>query len=86
MLKSGAEIHIVEESICMICAAYGAAHVEAFAITSLIVASLRLENGEYSVQIRECTALQIIYCELKNSTVFQERSAPRLHPWTNLSQ
>ena len=52
MLKSGAEIHRVEESICMICAAYGAAHVEAFAITSLIVASLRLENGEYSVQIR----------------------------------
>ena len=52
MLKSGAKIHRVEESICMICAAYGAAHVEAFAITSLIVASPRLENGEYSVQIR----------------------------------
>lgn len=52
MLKSGGEIHRVEESIEMICKAYGVAHVEVFAITSLIVASIRLDNGEYSVQMR----------------------------------
>lgn len=52
MLKSGAEIHRVEESISMICSSYGAAHVEVFAITSLIVASIRLPNDEYSAQIR----------------------------------
>ena len=52
MLKSGAEIHRVEESIRMICISYGAAHVEVFAITSLIVASVRLTDGEYSVQMR----------------------------------
>jgi uncharacterized membrane protein YjjP (DUF1212 family) len=52
MLKSGAEIHRVEESISMICRSYGAAHVEVFAITSLIVASIRLPNDEYSAQIR----------------------------------
>ena len=52
MLKSGAEIHRVEESIHMICKAYGAAHVEVFAITSLIVASIRLSSGDYSVQMR----------------------------------
>ena len=52
MLKSGAEIHRVEESIRMICKAYGAAHVEVFAITSLIVASVRLVNGECSMQMR----------------------------------
>ena len=52
LLKSGAEIHRVEESINMICHAYGAVHVEVFAITSLIVASIRLPNDDYSVQIR----------------------------------
>ncbi len=52
MLKSGAEIHRVEESIRMICVSYGVAHVEVFAITSLIVASIRLQDGEYSVQMR----------------------------------
>ena len=52
MLKSGAEIHRVEESIRMICISYGAAHVEVFAITSLIVASVRLSDDEYSVQMR----------------------------------
>ena len=52
MLKSGAEIHRVEESIKKICVSYGAAYVEVFAITSLIVASVRLTDGEYSVQMR----------------------------------
>jgi uncharacterized membrane protein YjjP (DUF1212 family) len=52
MLKSGAEIHRVEESIDMICKAYGATHVESFAITSMIVASIRLPDGEYSLQMR----------------------------------
>lgn len=52
MLKSGAEIHRVEESIRRICISYGAVHVEVFVITSLIVASVRLQNEEYSVQMR----------------------------------
>lgn len=52
MLKSGAEIHRVEETIRMICKAYGVAHVEVFAITSLIVASIRLPDEEYSLQMR----------------------------------
>ena len=52
MLKNGAEIHRVEESIHKICSAYGAAHIEVFAITSLIVASIRLSNGKYSLQMR----------------------------------
>lgn len=52
MLKNGAEIHRVEESIRMICKAYGAAHVEVFAITSVIVASVRLADDECSMQMR----------------------------------
>ena len=52
MLKSGADIHRVEETIEKICKSYGAAHVEVFAITSMIVASVRLDDGEYSMQMR----------------------------------
>ena len=56
MLKSGAEIHRVEECIREICLAYGVAHVEVFAITSLIAASVRLSDGEMSMQIRRVYA------------------------------
>lgn len=52
MLKSGGEVHRVEDTIERICNAYGAAHVEVFAISTLILASVRLEDGSYSSQIR----------------------------------
>ena len=52
MLKSGGEIHRVEDTINRICHAYGAVHVEVFTITSLIVASVRMEDGSYSSQVR----------------------------------
>lgn len=52
MLKSGGEIHRVEDTVNRICRAYGAAHVEIFAISSVIFAAIRLQSGEYSSQIR----------------------------------
>lgn len=52
LLKNGAEVSRVEDTIERICFAYGAAHVEAFAITTLIVASARMKNGEFSEQMR----------------------------------
>lgn len=52
LLKNGAEVSRVEDTIERICFAYGAAHVESFAITTLIVASVRMKNGEYSEQMR----------------------------------
>ncbi len=52
MLKSGGEVHRVEDTLERICHAYGAAHVEVFSITSLIMASVRMEDGSYSSQIR----------------------------------
>ena len=45
LLKNGAEVSRVEDTIERICFAYGAARVEAFAITTLIVASVRMQNG-----------------------------------------
>lgn len=52
LLKNGAEVSRVEDTIERICFAYGAAHVESFSITTLIVASVRMKDGEYSEQMR----------------------------------
>lgn len=55
LLKSGAEIHRVEDAIGHICKAYGAAHVEVFSIQSLIVTAVRMPDGSYSSQSRRIT-------------------------------
>lgn len=52
MLKCGAEVHRVEDSVARICTAYGAEHVEVFSIPSLIIAAVRLPDGTYSSQVR----------------------------------
>ena len=52
ILESGGEVHRVEDTIQHICRAYGAVHVEVFVITSLIMASVRMEDNSYSAQIR----------------------------------
>ena len=52
MLKCGAEIGRVENTIERICKAYGAAHVEVFSIISAIIAGVRMADGSYSSQIR----------------------------------
>lgn len=52
LLKCGAEIQRVEDTIKRIVHAYGAEHVEVFAITSLIIAAIRMPDGEYSSQTR----------------------------------
>ena len=55
LLKSGAEIHRVEDAIEHICKAYGAAHVEVFSIQSLIVVAIRMPDGTYAEQSRRIT-------------------------------
>ena len=52
MLKSGAEVHRVEDTVERICYACGAIHVEVFAITTLIIAAVRMKDNSYSSQIR----------------------------------
>ena len=52
MLRSGAEISRVEDTIERICHAYGAAHVEVFSIISFISATVRMPDGSYSSQMR----------------------------------
>ena len=52
MLKNGAEVSRVEDTIERICKAYGAAHVEVFSIISFIHAAIRMPDGSYSSQLR----------------------------------
>ena len=52
MLKNGAEVARVEDTIERICHAYGAVHVEVFTIISMINAAVRMPDGSYSSQLR----------------------------------
>ena len=51
MLKSGAEVWRVEDTISRICTAYGCVHTDVFSITSLIIATTK-KDGEYASQSR----------------------------------
>ena len=52
MLKNGAEVSRVEDTIERICKAYDAVHVEVFSIISFIHAAVRMPDGSYSSQLR----------------------------------
>lgn len=52
MLKNGGEVARVEQTIELICRAYGAVHVEVFSIISVINAAIRMPDGSYSSQMR----------------------------------
>lgn len=52
MLKNGAEVSRVEDTVERVCKAYGAAHVEVFSIISVVHATVRMPDGTYSSQMR----------------------------------
>ncbi len=56
ILRSGGEIHRVEDTITRICRAYGAVGVEVFAITSLIIAEARMPDGSVASRSRRVAA------------------------------
>ena len=51
-LRVGGEGHRVEDTVTRICRAYGAEAVEVFAITSLIIAEVRMPDGTYATRNR----------------------------------
>ena len=69
LLKNGAEVSRVEDTIERICFAYGAAHVESFSITTLIVASVRMQDGTFSEQMRHVknSAMNLHRVEMLNN-------------------
>ena len=57
LLKNGAEISRVEDTIERICRAYGAKHVEVFCIISFMNVAIRMPDGEYSSQMRRVKSI-----------------------------
>ena len=57
LLKNGAEISRVEDTIERICRAYGAKHIEVFSIISCINAAIRMPDGSYSFQMRRVKSI-----------------------------
>jgi uncharacterized membrane protein YjjP (DUF1212 family) len=51
-LRVGGEVNRVEDTVTRVCRAYGAVAVEAFAITSLITAEIRMPDGSYATRNR----------------------------------
>ena len=51
-LRAGGEIHRVEDTVVRICKAYGAERAEVFAITSLIIAEIRMPDGRVATRNR----------------------------------
>jgi uncharacterized membrane protein YjjP (DUF1212 family) len=56
MLECGGEIHRVEDTAERICRAYGARRVEIFAMTSLITATIVMDDDRKSTQVRRVYA------------------------------
>ncbi len=52
MLRCGGEIRRVEDTVERICRAYGAVHVEIFAIISMLNGTIRMPDGSGSTQLR----------------------------------
>ncbi len=52
LLESGAEIRRVEDTVERICRAYGALHVEVFAIVSMLNVQIHMPDGSHSTQLR----------------------------------
>lgn len=65
LLKNGAEISRVEDTIERICRAYGAKHVEVFCIISFINVAIRMPDGVYSSQMRRVKSISNNLCALE---------------------
>lgn len=52
LLQCGAEIRRVEETITYISKAYGASEVDVFALPSLIIATIKLEDKSYTTKVK----------------------------------
>lgn len=68
LLQSGAEIRRVEDTVERICRAYGAIHVEVFAIISMLNVQIHMPDGSHSTQIRRVyeTSTDLFSLELYN--------------------
>lgn len=80
MLKSGGEIHRIEDTIERVCRAYGARHVEVFTIPSLIVAAIRMPDGTYSSQTRRVYKSSNDLCRVERLNQISRKMCAELIP------
>jgi len=52
ILRCGGEPYRIEDTVTRICVAYGAEFADIFALPSLIIANIRMEDGTHSSQVR----------------------------------
>ena len=52
ILRCGGESHRIEDTVERICSAYGAVHTDVFALPSLVVAGIKMEDGTTASQVR----------------------------------
>ena len=74
ILRSGGDVHRVEDSMTRICRAYGAVRVGVFAIPSLITAEVTMPDGE--TVSRMCRVESAYLRGWRRSMRFRARSAP----------
>ena len=86
MLKCGAEVHRVENAIERVCYAYGAVHVEVFAITSLIVASVRMKDNSYSSQVRRLFGSSYSFSRLEDFNALSRQICQETPPLKEVDQ
>lgn len=76
ILRCGGEVHRVEDTVVRVCRAYGAASAEVFAITSLIIAEIKMPDGtgvahtrrvpgayNHMARLEACNALSRAVCQ-----------------------
>lgn len=73
MLKSGAEVHRVEDCMDRICKAYGALRVDAFIITSSMVVTVCDAKGEIHTQTRRIDAIGTDFHKLDRLNALSRR-------------
>ncbi len=73
LLKNGDSVHHVEDTVKRICRAYGGVHIETFVISSLILASIRMNDGSYSSQLRRVYSSSNNMSALENFNALSRR-------------
>ena len=86
MLLSGAEIGRVEDSIRLICTAYGCKRTDVFTITSSIVVTVQDTEGNYHTQSRRITGGKTDLDRLDRLNTLSRRICANRPPWETVRQ
>lgn len=86
MLISGAEIGRVEDSIRLICTAYGCRRTDVFTITSSIVVTIQDSQGQYHTQSRRITGGKTDLYRLDKLNALSRQICAQKPQWETVQQ